>query len=117
LTNDIKKVMKNKNIKLSGKRLIRGLYQDFVYRLKFNADINGAVNIIKRVKSKFIDFYFKNRELFKVLKRKLCRPIKFNIYQLQNANLFLNRLLFIPAGISNSCNGLNAEIYKFLYIF
>jgi len=108
LTNDIKKVMKNKNIELSGKRLIRGLYQDFVYNLKFNADINGAVNIIKRVKSKFINFYFKSKELFKVLKRKLCRPIKFNIYQLQNANLFLHRLLSMPAGISNSCSGLNA---------
>jgi len=117
LTNDIRKVMKNKNIELSGKRLIRGLYQDFVYNLKFNADINGAVNIIKRVKSKFINFYFKSKELFKVLKRKLCRPIKFNIYQLQNANLFLHRLLSMPTGISNYCSGLNAEIYKFLYIF
>ncbi|MCW4572555.1 transposase [Venenivibrio stagnispumantis] len=117
LTNDIRKVMRNKNIELSGERVERGLYKDFVYGLKFNADINGAVNIVKRIKLKVIDFYFKSRELFKVLKRKLCRPIKFNIYQLQNANLFLHRLLSMPAGISNSCSGLNAEIYKFLYVF
>jgi len=61
--------------------------------------------------------YFKSKKLFNVLKKKLCRPTKFNIYQLQNANLFLHRLLSMPAGISNNCSGLNAGIYKFLYIF
>lgn len=62
-------------IKCSGKRIARGLYRDNVLNKVFNADLNGALNILK-VGAKL-------RELaldIKVLLYKLCNPLRCNLY-------------------------------------
>jgi len=62
-------------IKCSGKRIERGLYKDNVLKKVFNADLNGALNILKvgaKLRKVAMDM--------KVLFWKLSNPLRFNIY-------------------------------------
>lgn len=62
-------------IKCSGKRIKRGLYRDNVLKKVFNADLNGALNILK-VGAKLRKLALDS----KVLLYKLCNPLRFNLY-------------------------------------
>lgn len=62
-------------IKCFGKRIERGLYRDNVLKKVFNADLNGALNILKvgaKLRKLALDM--------KVLLYKLCNPLRFNLY-------------------------------------
>ena len=62
-------------IKCSGKRIQRGLYRDNVLKKVFNADLNGALNILKvgaKLRKLALDM--------KLLLCKLCNPLRFNLY-------------------------------------
>ncbi|MHA1827788.1 MAG: hypothetical protein ACTSX6_03985, partial [Candidatus Heimdallarchaeaceae archaeon] len=77
-----------------GKRIKRGLFKHH-NGLKSNADVNGSVNIGKKLKHDLT----KNLTL-KQLVKKMTRPIRFTFYQLQQANQFWNKLF--PTGTSSA---------------
>lgn len=62
-------------IKCSGKRIERGLYRDSVLNKVFNADLNGALNILK-VGAKLHRLTLS----LKVFLCKLCNPLRLNLY-------------------------------------
>ncbi|NHM28702.1 transposase [Desulfofundulus sp. TPOSR] len=62
-------------VKCSGKRIERGLYRDNVLNKVFNADLNGALNILK-VGAKLRRLTLS----LKVLLCKLCNPLRLNLY-------------------------------------
>ena len=70
----VKKV-NGEEVKFSGKRMSRGLYKDLVLNKVFNADLVGAMNILK-VGAKLRRLLFD----FKTLLVKLCNPIKFRLW-------------------------------------
>jgi IS605 OrfB family transposase len=64
-------------IKLSGKRVSRGLYKDLKLNKVFNADLVGAMNILKagaKLRRLLLDI--------KTLFIKLCNPIRFKMFDL-----------------------------------
>jgi IS605 OrfB family transposase len=65
------------DIQFSGKRVSRGLYKDLVLGKVFNADLVGAMNILK-IGAKLRRFLFDMKTLFV----KLCNPIKFKLFDL-----------------------------------
>jgi len=74
--NEMVKLRKKRSKSLStndynGSRVKRGLYRDYEYKFKFNADINGAINHLK-VKFKELDFRW-----LVDYKKKLCNPLSF----------------------------------------
>lgn len=72
---EAKEKQESVKIKCSGKRVQRGLYKDNVLNKVFNADLNGALNILKAGA--------KLRELalgLKLLIYKLSSPLKLNLY-------------------------------------
>jgi len=64
-------------IEFSGKRVKRGLYKDLVIGKVFNADLVGAVNILK-VGAKLRELMLSIKTLFV----KLCNPVRFKLYDL-----------------------------------
>jgi IS605 OrfB family transposase len=62
-------------VKFSGKRVKRGLYKDLKLGKVFNADLVGAMNIIK-VGAKLRRLLFDMKTLF----IKLCNPVKFGMW-------------------------------------
>ena len=71
ISDDILKIQKSKGkVPMSGNRICRGLYFDKIVNLIFNADVNGAFNILK--------VGLKRKCLFdkidRIVKVKLCRP-------------------------------------------
>jgi len=64
-------------IEFSGKRVSRGLYKDLVLNKVFNADLVGAMNILK-VGAKLYRLLFDLKTLFV----KLCNPIRFKLFDL-----------------------------------
>lgn len=91
---EAKKKKEEVKIKCSGKRIKRGLYRDNVLKKVFNADLNGALNILKvgaKLRKLALDM--------KVLLYKLCNPLRFNLYD------FIYRFkgkAESPPGIGNS---------------
>jgi IS605 OrfB family transposase len=82
-------------VQFSGKRVSRGLYKDLVINKVFNADLVGAMNILKvgaKLRRLLMDF--------KMLFIKLCNPIRFKLWNLiYKGN---PKSLFIRAGIGDS---------------
>jgi len=79
----------------NGKRIKRGLFLDTKINKVFNADLNGALNIAKIALGKKVLETFSNlKNLFK----KLCNPIKLNIFNKYSPNLLLKEI-----GDSKSC--------------
>ncbi len=72
---EAKKKQEEIKIKCSGKRIERGLYRDNVLNKVFNADLNGALNILK-VGAKLRRLTLS----LKVLLCKLCNPLRLNLY-------------------------------------
>jgi IS605 OrfB family transposase len=64
-------------IQFSGKRVSRGLYKDLKLNKVFNADLVGAMNILK-VGAKLRRLLFDMKTLFV----KLCNPVKFKLFDL-----------------------------------
>jgi IS605 OrfB family transposase len=64
-------------VRFSGKRVSRGLYKDLVLNKVFNADLVGAMNILK-VGAKLRRLLFDLKTLFV----KLCNPVKFRLWNL-----------------------------------
>jgi len=64
-------------IEFSGKRVKRGLYKDLVLGKVFNADLVGAMNILK-VGAKLREVMLSIKTLFV----KLCNPVKFKLFDL-----------------------------------
>jgi len=71
------KKVNGEEVQFSGKRVSRGLYKDLVLDKVFNADLVGAMNILK-VGAKLRRFWFDLKTLFV----KLCNPIKFKLWDL-----------------------------------
>jgi IS605 OrfB family transposase len=71
------KKVNGEEIQFSGKRVSRGLYKDLVLGKVFNADLVGAMNILK-VGAKLHRLLFDVKTLFV----KLCNPIKFKLFSL-----------------------------------
>jgi IS605 OrfB family transposase len=71
------KKMNGEEVKFSGKRVKRGLYKDLVLNKVFNADLVGAMNILK-VGAKLRKLLFDMKMLF----IKLCNPVKFKLWDL-----------------------------------
>jgi len=71
------KKVNGEEVEFSGKRVNRGLYKDLVLNKVFNADLVGAMNILK-VGAKFHRLLFDLRTLLV----KLCNPIKFKLWEL-----------------------------------
>ncbi len=72
---EAKEKQEEAKIKCSGKRIERGLYRDNVLKKVFNADLNGALNILKvgaKLHKLTVDI--------KVLFWKLCNPLRFTLY-------------------------------------
>jgi len=89
------KKVNGEEVKFSGKRVSRGLYKDLVLNKVFNADLVGAMNILK-VGAKLRRLLFD----FKTLLVKLCNPIKFRLWDwVYKSN---PESLFIKAGIGAS---------------
>jgi IS605 OrfB family transposase len=82
-------------VQFSGKRVSRGLYKDLKLNKVFNADLVGAMNILKvgaKLRRLLMDF--------KMLFIKLCNPIRFKLWNLiYRSN---PESLFIRAGIGDS---------------
>ncbi|SMB96019.1 transposase, IS605 OrfB family, central region [Thermanaeromonas toyohensis ToBE] len=73
---EAKEKQENVTIKCSGKRIERGLYRDDALNKVFNADLNGALNILK------VGAQLREVPLnFKVLLYKLSTPLKFTLYE------------------------------------
>jgi putative transposase len=82
-------------VQFSGKRVSRGLYKDLVLNKVFNADLVGAINILK-VGAKLRRLVFDVKTLFV----KLCNPVKFKLWDLiYKSN---PKSLFIRTGIGAS---------------
>jgi len=64
-------------VQFSGKRVSRGLYRDLVLGKVFNADLVGAMNILK-VGAKLRELMLGVKTLFV----KLCNPIRFKLFDL-----------------------------------
>jgi IS605 OrfB family transposase len=64
-------------VRFSGRRIKRGLYKDFALNKVFNADLVGAMNILK-VGAKLRRILLDMKTLFV----KLCNPIKFKLFDL-----------------------------------
>lgn len=79
----------------NGKRIKRGLFLDTKLNKVFNADLNGALNIAKIALGKgVLSTFLSLKELFK----KLCNPVKVNIFDRYSLNLLLE------IGDSKSCS-------------
>jgi putative transposase len=90
----VKKV-NGEEVQFSGKRVSRGLYKDLVLGKVFNADLVGAMNILK-VGAKLRRILFD----LKTLMVKLCNPIRFKLFDLiYKSN---PKSLFIRTGIGAS---------------
>jgi IS605 OrfB family transposase len=82
-------------VQFSGKRVKRGLYKDLKLNKVFNADLVGAINILK-VGAKLRRILIDMRILFV----KLCNPVKFKLFDLiYTCN---PKSLFIGIGIGAS---------------
>jgi len=82
-------------VQFLGKRVGRGLYKDLVLNKVFNADLVGAMNILK-AGAKLRRILFDMKILFV----KLCNPVKFKLFDLiYRSNL---KSLFIRTGIGAS---------------
>jgi IS605 OrfB family transposase len=89
------KKVNGEEVQFSGKRVSRGLYRDLKLNKVFNADLVGAMNILK-VGAKLRRLLFDMKTLFV----KLCNPIKFKLFDLiYKSN---PESLFIEAGIGAS---------------
>jgi IS605 OrfB family transposase len=89
------KKVNGEEVQFSGKRVSRGLYKDLVLGKGFNADLVGAMNILK-VGAKLRRLLFDLKTLFV----KLCNPIKFKLFDLiYRSN---PESLFIEAEIGDS---------------
>jgi IS605 OrfB family transposase len=89
------KKINGEKVQFSGKRVSRGLYKDLVLNKVFNADLVGAMNIMK-VGAKLCRLLFDLKTLFV----KLCNPIKFKLWDLiYKSN---PKSLFIRTGIGDS---------------
>jgi IS605 OrfB family transposase len=89
------KKVNGEEVRFSGKRVSRGLYRDLKLNKVFNADLVGAMNILK-VGAKLRRLLFDMKTLFV----KLCNPIKFKLFDLiYKSN---PESLFIEAGIGAS---------------
>jgi IS605 OrfB family transposase len=71
------KKVNGEEVQFSGKRISRGLYRDLVIGKVFNADLVGAMNILK-VGAKLRRLLFDMKVLF----IKLCNPVKFKLFDL-----------------------------------
>jgi IS605 OrfB family transposase len=71
------KKINGEEVRFSGKRVSRGLYKDLVIGKVFNADLVGAMNILK-VGAKLRGLLMDIKTLFV----KLCNPIKFKLFDL-----------------------------------
>jgi IS605 OrfB family transposase len=93
---DVQSKKKNgEEVQFSGKRVSRGLYKDLVVGKVFNADLVGAMNILK-VGAKLRRLLLDVRTLFV----KLCNPVKFKLFDLiYRSN---PKSLFIRTGIGAS---------------
>jgi IS605 OrfB family transposase len=93
-----------KQLKFNGERIKRGLFKDTILNKIWNADCNGALNIIKRVKADIV----KTLSLKQWID-KLARPIRIFFYDINNSsyNFILKVSLRIPNGIAGS----NGELY------
>jgi len=82
-------------VEFSGKRVHRGLYKDLRLNKVFNADLVGAMNILK-VGAKLRGFLLDMRTLLV----KLCNPVRFRLFDLiYKSN---PKSLFIDTGIGTS---------------
>jgi len=89
------KKVNGEEVQFSGKRVSRGLYKDLVLDKVFNADLVGAMNILK-VGAKLRRLLFDMKTLFV----KLCNPIKFKLFDLiYESN---PKSLYIRTGIGDS---------------
>jgi len=81
ISDDVVKVqnrrVNGKEVQFSGKRVSRGLYKDLKLSKVFNADLVGALNILK-VGAKLRRLLFDMKTLFV----KLCNPVKFKLFDL-----------------------------------
>jgi transposase len=75
-------------VEFSGKRVSRGLYKDLKLNKVFNADLVGAMNILK-AGAKLRRLLFDLKTLF----IKLCNPVRFRmfdlIYRCKTESLFI----------------------------
>jgi IS605 OrfB family transposase len=71
------KKVNGEEVQFSGKRVSRGLYRDLVLNKVFNADLVGAMNILK-AGAKLRRLLFDMKTLFV----KLCNPIRFKLWDL-----------------------------------
>jgi IS605 OrfB family transposase len=71
------KKVNGEEVRFSGKRVSRGLYKDLKLNKVFNADLVGAMNILK-VGAKLRRLLFDMRTLFV----KLCNPVRFKLFDL-----------------------------------
>jgi IS605 OrfB family transposase len=71
------KKINGEEVQFSGKRVNRGLYKDLVLNKVFNADLVGAMNILK-VGAKLRRLLLDMKTLF----IKLCNPIRFKLWDL-----------------------------------
>jgi IS605 OrfB family transposase len=89
------KKVNGKEVQFLGKRVSRGLYKDLKLNKVFNADLVGAMNILK-VGAKLRRLLFDMKTLFV----KLCNPIKFKLFDLiYKSN---PKSLYIRTGIGDS---------------
>jgi IS605 OrfB family transposase len=89
------KKVNGEEVQFSGKRVNRGLYKDLVLGKVFNADLVGAMNILK-VGAKLRRLLMN----LKILFIKLCNPVKLKLFDLiYKSN---PESLFIRAGIGDS---------------
>jgi IS605 OrfB family transposase len=89
------KKVNGEEVEFSGKRVSRGLYKDLRLNKVFNADLVGAMNILK-VGAKLRRLWFDMKTLFV----KLCNPVEFRLWDLiYRSN---PESLFIKAGIGAS---------------
>jgi IS605 OrfB family transposase len=89
-------------VKFSGKRIKRGLYKDLVLNKVFNADLVGAINILK-VGAKLRRLLFDVKTLF----IKLCNPVRFKMFDLiYRCN---PKSLLIETGIGDSKPAIRQE--------
>jgi IS605 OrfB family transposase len=96
------KKVNGEQVQFSGKRVSRGLYKDLKLNKVFNADLVGAMNILK-VGAKLRRLLFDLKTLFV----KLCNPVKFKLFDLiYKSN---SKSLFIRAGIGDSKSVLGQE--------
>jgi IS605 OrfB family transposase len=97
------KRVNGEEVQFSGKRIKRGLYKDLELNKVFNADLVGAMNILK-VGAKLRRLLFDMKTLF----IKLCNPVRFKlwhlIYKCNPESLFIG----IGVGVSKPVIGQEA---------